>query len=89
MKEFKVPSLRSVAFAGAAWLGGIALLLVVPFSGVTSLGDLLGRELIGGIFLLAAVYLVRLGIDGSAYEESTQAMAKEPIRRIDVTRRAA
>lgn len=88
MREFQVPDFRSVAFAGAAWLAGIALLLVVPFSGYSTLGDLLGRELIGGVMLLAAGYLFRAGLTDAA-DTNSRALVREAVRRIERRRRAA
>ncbi len=81
MREYRIPSLDAVAYAGAAWLAAIALLLVVPLAGNITLGDLIGREIVGGLVLLAAVYVLRTARTLARSEVAVSRVARASLRR--------
>jgi len=89
MRNYQIPDFSVVAFTGAAWLLGLAIMLLVqtPVSGFET--SLFARTVLSAFAACGSIYLVKLGFDLRSTSESSQAAVREVIRRIDQTRKAA
>jgi hypothetical protein len=88
MRDFQIPDFGVVAFTGAAWLLGLAVMLLVQ-TPATQETSLFARTLLSTFAACGSIYLVKLGFDLRSSKEDAQAPVREAIRRIEQTRRAA
>lgn len=86
MKGYQIPRLRDAAFAGAVWLFGLGVLLMLS---PTASGYLVTRMLTGGFTVAGAIFLLKIGLDINADEDIQPVLVKEPAHRPDRTRRVA
>jgi hypothetical protein len=89
MREYQFPDLSVVAFTGAAWLAGLAVMLIVQAPPSDFETSLFARTVLGTLAACGSIFLARIGFELGSTVDNQRVAVKEAVRQIDRPRRAA